>query len=534
MFFALNLLKILLVIYVILFKLIFNDGVKAGYFSTSQKSVDILHYHLKIDLNAEKKLIEGEVKILAHKLIPEQRNIDLHFYGNMIAKKVYSESGELMFHQINNILSIDVSEIKKDTVGFSIQYYGSPKRSGFNGFVFGEINNIPLIYNLNEPNYAPSWFPCDDDPEDKAFLDIEITNDSSFVSVSNGKLVSIKNYGEKKTYHWKSDYPISTYLIAVYSSKYISFNQTFKSISGKEFPLEFYVLPNHLEEAKKDFTEHKEMLEAFENLFGEYPFAYDKYGVAEFLWNYGAMETQTITGIGYNLISGKNFARDILAHELAHHWWGNAVGPKTWKDIWLNEGFASYSEALFLEYKFGKTSLQSAMRSKFSEYFRGPLYNPVNLFSETVYDKGAWVLHMLRNEIGDSNFFKSLKKYFEIYKYKNASTEDFKDVCESLSNQNLDKFFDDWVYNDKGIIRCIYSFNDSTISLIQVGDEFNDFHFNLDLKIVYSDNSSEIKTFRVEHSNERFETGTKKQIKSVIADPEEKLLAIFNEEEHQQ
>ncbi len=142
---------------------------KAGYVSIAQKNVDILHYYLKINLNPERKSIEGEVKILAHKLIPEQKNIDLHFYGNMIVKKVYSESNELSFHQIKNILSIDVSEIKKDTVGFSIQYYGSPKRSGFNGFVFGEINNIPLIYNLNEPNYAPSWFPCDDDPEDKSF-----------------------------------------------------------------------------------------------------------------------------------------------------------------------------------------------------------------------------------------------------------------------------------------------------------------------------------------------------------------------------
>ncbi|MFN3695673.1 MAG: hypothetical protein ACK4UV_11745, partial [Ignavibacterium sp.] len=98
-----------------------------------------------------------------------------------------------------------------------------------------------------EPNYAPSWFPCDDDPEDKALLDIEITNDSSFVSVSNGKLVEIRNSGSKKTYHWKSNYPISTYLIAVYSSKYVSFTENYKSILGKELQLEFYVLPNHLD-----------------------------------------------------------------------------------------------------------------------------------------------------------------------------------------------------------------------------------------------------------------------------------------------
>lgn len=532
MFLEINLLKFILILNSILFNLFVNDGVKAGYISTSQKNFDILKYYLKLDLDAEKKFISGEVKILGHKLNPEQKNIDLHFYGNMIVKKVKAEIGELKFHHIKNILSIDLSEINKDTIEFSIQYYGNPKKSGFNGFVFGEINNIPLIYNLSEPNYAPSWFPCDDDPEDKALLDIEITNDSSFISVSNGKLVGVRNEGEKRTYHWKSNYPISTYLIAVYSSKYVRFNDDYKSISGKQLPLEFYVLPDHLDAAKKDFAEHKEMLNAFENLFGEYPFIDDKYGVAEFLWNYGAMETQTITGIGYNFISGRNFARDILAHELAHHWWGNAVSPKTWKDIWLNEGFASYSEALFLEYKFGESSLQSLMRSKFSESFRGALYNPANLFSETVYDKGAWVLHMLRNEIGDSNFFKSLKKYYEVFKYSNASTEDFKAICESISNQNLNKFFDDWIYNDKGIIRCEYSFEDGankTFVVNQVNDEFNDFHFKLDLKILYEDGSSELRKFKVNQSKASFELNNTKQIRDIIPDPEGKLLAVYIE-----
>lgn len=529
MFFGINLLYVLSIFSAMMFSFFLNDGVKAGYITRANKNVDILHYHLKLELNAEQKLIAGEVKIIAHKLVPEQRNIDLHFYGNMIVKKVTSQSTVLNFHHIKNILTVDVSDIEKDTIEFSVQYYGSPKKSGFNGFVFGEINNIPLIYNLSEPNYAPSWFPCDDDPEDKALLDIEITNDSNFVSVSNGRLVEIRNSGNKRTYHWKSNYPISTYLIAVYSSNYVSFTEKYKSITGEELPLEFYVLPNHLDAAKIDFAEHQDMLEAFENLFGEYPFIEDKYGVAEFLWNYGAMENQTITGIGYNLISGRNFARDILAHELAHHWWGNAIGPKTWKDIWLNEGFASYSEALYLEYKFGKSSLQSAMRSKFSENFRGSLYNPVNLFSETVYDKGAWVLHMLRNEIGDSNFFNSLRKYYELYKYKNASTEDFKAVCESVSNKNLDRFFDDWVYNDKGIIRCEYSFDNlnKTLSITQINEEFDNFHFNLDLRIIYSDGSSEVKTFRIEESRVSFDLNTSKKIKEIIPDADGKLLALF-------
>ncbi|WP_337866585.1 M1 family metallopeptidase [Ignavibacterium sp.] len=516
-------------------KSFFNDGVKADYITKSQKNVDILNYHLKINLNVEQKIIDGEVSITAHKLFPEQKFLELNFYGNMKVKRIESDSSELKFHHIKNLLTIDISEIPKDTIQLTVVYSGAPKRAGFDGFTFGEINNIPLVYNLSEPTYSPSWFPCDDDPEDKAMIEVEITNDTSFVSVSNGKLINITTDSSKRTYRWKSNYPISTYLIAVYSSKYVSFTDSYTTISGKTMPLEYYVLPNHLEAAKKDFAEHKDMLEAFEKLFGEYAFTEDKYGVAEFLWNYGAMENQTITGIGYNFISGSNFARDILAHELAHHWWGNAVGPKSWKDIWLNEGFASYSEALYLEFKYGKESLQAAMNSKFSENFRGSLYNPPNLFSETVYDKGAWVLHMLRNEIGDSNFFSSLRKYYKEFKYSNASTAEFKEVCEKVSGKNLDKFFDDWIYSDKGMIQCDYKFDTgrNTISIKQINEKFSEFLFNLDILFKFSDGSKELKTFRIEKQYSEFELNSTNKIKEVIPDPDSKLLAIFYTEEQQ-
>lgn len=538
MFFISQILQIYFLLVAMILNPLSNDKIKTGYVTESQKNIDILHYYLKIELDSKHKNINGEIKVTAYKLNTDQSELQLHLSGNMKIQKVYSKQGESNFHHIKDLLSIDISEIKKDTIELTITYSGSPKRSGFSGLVFGEINDVPLIYNISEPDYAPTWFPCDDDPEDKALIDIEITNDTGFISVSNGRLAGIYNTDNKRTYHWKSNYPISTYLIAIYSSKYISFTETYNTISGKVLPLEFYVLPNHLNAANRDFAEHKDMLEAFENLFGEYPFVEDKYGVAEFLWNFGAMENQTITGIGYNFISGRNFARDILAHELAHHWWGNAVGPKTWDDIWLNEGFASYSEALYLEYKFGKESLKSAMRSKFGENFRGAIYNPANLFSETVYDKGAWVLHMLRNEIGDTNFFSSLRSYYERFKYGNASVEDFKSVCESVSNLSLDKFFDDWIYSDRGIIECEYSFNDdveiNSVTINQINEKFQNFHFNLDVKINYFDGASEIKTFRIEEEKNLFELNTSKKIKDIIPDPEGKLLARFVEEGEQQ
>ena len=183
---------------------------------------------------------------------------------------------------------------------------------------------------------------------------MKITNDTSMISVSNGILIGEEINDSRKTYHWKTLYPISTYLIALYSSDYSTFGDQYISQDGKDTMLiNYYVLPDKLEKAKIDFSEHVEILNFFANTFGEYPFIEEKYGVAEFLWSSGAMENQTSTGVASSLIGGKKLFLDFYVHELAHHWWGHAISPKSWKDIWLNEGFSSYSEALYFEHKGG-------------------------------------------------------------------------------------------------------------------------------------------------------------------------------------
>lgn len=505
--------------------------------SSIQKQFDVLSYQLKIKLLPDEKKIDCEILITGLSANPKLKEIELNLYDNMNVTGVLLNNSNTNYYREKNKIYITSDKLLPDTNKIFIKYNGKPKRAGFDGFVFGEVNGTSLIYNISEPTYAPTWFACDDDPADKAFLDIEITNDSQFVSVSNGILESVKNIDDKKTYHYKTFYPISTYLVAVYSAPYITYNDIYTGLDGKDsMQIDYYILPEHLEQAKVDFAGHSDMIKVFSKLFGEYPFIKEKYGVAEFLWNFGAMENQTITGIGYNFLNGNDFFKDTYVHELAHHWWGNSVSPKSWKDIWLNEGFATYCEALYAEAKFGKPALISKMMSKFSEHFRGTLYAPKDLFGETVYDKGAWALHMLRFEIGDSSFFKTLRNYYSLYKYSNASVEDFKTVCENTSGKNLDKFFDQWIYTGDEIPECNYYYSLEqqdgktfcNLNILQTQIKYPDFHFPLEVKINYADGNFEVKKFYIKSGKEELKFELKNKSYELTLDPDNNLLATFN------
>jgi aminopeptidase N len=510
--------------------------IPAEYIDSSQYSLDILHYDLNIDLYPDKKILSGTAEITG--LLPGRKlkEINLNFYDNMRISSLKLNGLNASYTLKDTRLTIDAANMASDTFRVNITYDGTPRRAGLSAFVFGEINRKKLIYNLNEPNLASTWFPCNDIPTDKALLDISITNDSIYTSVSNGILKDVQTNGARRTYHWKTVYPISTYLVCVYSGEYMNFSQQYISQDKTDtMNIEYYVLPEHLENAKKDFEDHPAMIDFFSKTFGEYPFIKEKYGVAEFLWQLGAMEHQTITGIGSNFVSGRKFYKDIYVHELAHHWWGDAIGPASWKDIWLNEGFATYSEALYFEGMSGKKALQSTMRDKFQDNFTGVLGEPGDyLFSTTVYDKGAWVLHMLRWEIGDQAFFKLLREYFKLYKYKNASTSDFKELAESVSGKKLDKFFEQWVYG-KGIINLEFSDEKTesngryivNIDIKQVQKEYKEYHFPLEIEYVFKDKSTKRIRTVIDSAEKRITAEFDQMPESVIPDPDSWLLALI-------
>ncbi|MBU2508106.1 MAG: M1 family metallopeptidase [Bacteroidetes bacterium] len=499
----------------------------------NSKNIDVLSYDMNIKLYPAEKYIEGEVCI--HMVINNktQENISLDFYDNMEILDFTVNQKKAEYNRTGNKLIIHADESFGDSVKVQVSYKGKPESHGFGSFEFSDDDSSQIIYTLNEPVYASTWFPCNDYPDDKVNAKITIENDSQFVSVSNGALKNISGNGNRKSYTWQTEYPISTFLISIYSAPYKNFTQHYITENGDTTLLDYYVTAEKLNDAKRDFADHTMYLEVFTRLFGEYPFKNEKYAVAEIGWTGGAIEHQTITGIGSNFISGHKFYSDILIHELAHQWWGNAVGIKTWADIWLSEGFSTYSEALYYESVSGFDALKSTMLSNYDEFESTELYAPDEfIFSKIVYDKGAWVLHMLRKEIGDKLFFETLRNYYDTYKYKNASTKDFQNLVELTSGKDLQYFFDQWVYNGKGIIEVEFDWKYNSakaqlsLQLLQKQKGWKKYSFPIDVKLKYPYNDRDL-TFSINSIDTTLIIDSEEKPDTIVFDSDAWLLAKY-------
>ena len=502
------------------------------------REIDVLEYDLKLEVFQQKKHIKENAKIKLVTLAKNQEQIELDFYDNFKINFVKLNGISASYNYSDNKIEILKHNLSDDTLNIEIDFEGKPQNLGISSFWMEEKDGHQFLATLNEPVFASTWFPCNDTPADKATTKISITNDSNIVSLSNGKIFDVVTKGEKRTYVWESEYPIATYLISIYSGEYKKFSQ--KYYSNKDtMNIDYYVMEENFENAKIDFVNHPDYLKVFSELFGEYPFIKEKYGVVEILWQLGAMESQTLTSIGGNFISGMNFNESILIHEVAHHWWGNSVTLKSWKDIWLNEGFATYSEALYFERTRGAKALISTMHS-FKQSInldRGQtLFNPgVDIFSSTVYNKGAWVLHMLRKEVGDYLFFSGLKSYYNKYKYSNADTEDLKKHFEKISNINLDKFFDQWVYKGTGFLEIDINYDEQTvstdsviaeISIKQIQDGYANYYFPLDIEI--EDSSGLLSNYTAYiRSDTTLKFNLTDRVKNIYFDKDNWLLAII-------
>ncbi len=425
----------------------------------SDEKYDVTYY--KLDLNIEHVFftsnhISGSVQMKAKSTVANLTSCYIDLVDQLSVDSIKSTLGTIVYNHSQNIINITFpAALQKDEpFDLTIYYKGVPGLSGLRSFRFESHNSSPILWSLSQPYGSSEWWPCKDTPADKPdSADIWVTANSFFKSVSNGKLMDIVDNGNNtKTYKWKVSYPIAQYLISVAMTNYYQYDNNYTALDGSNMTLNHFVYPETWSSSVKtqlDLT--PDMIHEFALMFGEYPFLREKYGHAEFHWS-GAMEHQTITSIFY-------FYRDLVSHELGHQWFGDMITCKDWHNIWLNEGFATYLEALYIEKKNGFIAYKnniandiSSAKGAIGSVYCQDISSVNNIFDQgRSYFKGSVVLHMLRWTLGDSLFFKTMYNFANDpqLKYGVAVTEDFQRVAETVSGKDLDYFFSQWIYGEK-------------------------------------------------------------------------------------
>ncbi len=416
---------------------------------TGTAQVDVQKYIVTLRVIPASHRIEGSVRLQARSVVAGLTSLDVDLYDEMLVTSVMAGPLSLAFTHAGNVLSIVLDHPYADgeTLDLVIGYGGIPAVAGYGAFSFATHGTQPIISSLSEPTYAPVWWPCIDRPADKALVDMDLNVPGGLTGVSNGVLAgTVDEPDGTRTWRWRSASPISTYLVSVAISNYATWTDWYMPVTGgPAMPVQNWVYPEHYSEAQQDLSVTVPLLTFFANLFGEYPFVDEKYGHAIFPFG-GGMEHQTVTSYGAGLIRGDNRYDWVVAHELAHQWWGDSVTLADWPDIWLNEGFATYSEALWWEHEYGPAGLRAYMSSLDTRPFCGTVYAPTcDLFGDTVYNKGAWVLHMLRGVVGDTAFFAGLRDYAETFRHANATTQDLQARMEAASGLDLQGYFSRWL-----------------------------------------------------------------------------------------
>ncbi len=428
---------------------------------------DVRHYRIDLNLPMTSGAMNAVCRV---KLVTRHDNFDtfsLHFV-NLVCDSIRRAGNVCTFTTGSGrlLVSLDRLFANGETLEVDIFYRRNSGTSnrGFYWYARG-TQNIPhaVAYSVTETDDSRYWFPCFDQPWDKAEqgCQINITVPDSLSACANGTLDSVTAGASTKTYWWTHRFPISTYLMCFAASKFTDW-QVWWHYGGDSMPVRYYVWPEDSIPAANNFSRMGDMLTFLSqsDRYGLYPFFSEKYGmVAVYPYPWGGMEHQTMTTIHRNW--ARNGSVNGIVHELAHMWWGDMVTCLDWRNIWLNEGFATYSDELYQYHYQGRSSFLSMIRSRADDYFSEEASDPHPIYDPPPghefdwghsYCKGAWVQHMLRYVVGDTNwaapglFFRMLRAYGDSLRFGNANTEDYRRIAEGATGLDLHWFYDEWVY----------------------------------------------------------------------------------------
>jgi len=499
---------------------------------------DLQYASINLSPSLSNNFISGKIKYRFN-LLKTSSFIEFDASDNLIITNVKWHNTNLIFTHSDNILSINFPASQNpQSDSIEIEYQGNPNATGlgsYNEDKHGE-DSVKVVWTLSQPYGSRDWMPCKMTLTDKIdSSDIKIEVDSGFMGVSNGLLLGAEILPNGKSiFHWSQHYPIATYLIAFAVTNYDTFHLTANTQSGI-IPLHFYHFPESKDEWKQDAIHVQNCMTLFDSLFGNYPFPRDHYGETQFMWG-GGMEHQT-NSFMYNLWF------ELVAHELAHQWFGDKITCGSWQDIWLNEGFATYLAGLAYENIqpiYWNAYLQTIGRRATSiekgSVFVSDTNNVSRIFSGALsYSKGAYVLHMLRWKIGDSLFYGALNNYLHDpnLEFGFSATSDLKFHIEQITGNPIDDFFEKWVYGSGyPSYTALWSQknNNVKIKLLQATSDpesvsFFDFKVEIRIKGQFVDS-----IIKLDHSfsGQEFELELSSKIDTVLIDPNLWILSKNN------
>jgi aminopeptidase N len=507
---------------------------------------DVKYHRLELDVDPSQAQISGDITTYfeAKEAMTE---ITFDLADNMTVSQVLQRGNSLAYAQNTDdelVITLPITQNQGVLDSLTISYSGNPISSGFGSFEQTTHAGDPIIWTLSEPYGAKGWWPCKQDLIDKIdSIDVHITtpefnpSNEAYVAVSNGLEISQSVTNSERVTHFKHGHPIPAYLIAIAVTNYEIYSHQVPN-NGNPFDIINYVYPESLVSAQASTEVTVDIMNIFTDLFEEYPFSDEKYGHAQFGWG-GGMEHTTVSFMG-------SFSRGLIAHELAHQWFGNKITCGSWKDIWLNEGFATYLSGLVIENLDGEASFKAWRQQKVNNITSQPsgaVYltdqdtTSVNrIFSGRLsYNKGAMVLHMLRQKLGDTDFYQGLQDYLDTpdLAFDYAKTQDFNDVMEASTGENLDEFFNDWIYN-QGYPSYNVNWNQNgnqlklTVSQTQSHNSVSFFEAGVPIRVVGTLGETLNVVLNSTTNNEQFFETVNFTIQDVIFDPDIHLISKNN------
>jgi aminopeptidase N len=502
---------------------------------------DVTYHELRYTVDPAVYFITGEVST-TFTAIEDMSSITFDLANEMVVTSVTKNGISLNFTESGNnelVITLPALQTAGTSATVKINYSGVPPVNGFASFAAETHNNTPVLWTLSEPYGARDWWPCKQDLNDKIeSIDVYITAPAIYTSVSNGLEINQTTSGNNKTTHFHHGYPIPAYLIAIAVTDYQVFTQQAGS-APNTFPIVNYLYPESYDANVTLLAQTPIIMNVFETLFETYPFHNEKYGHAQFGWG-GGMEHTTVSFMG-------SFNRSLIAHELAHQWFGDKITCGTWRDIWLNEGFAEYLSGLVVENLDGNASFTSWKNSKINNitsqtsgnvYLTETEALDVNrIFSSRLtYNKGSMVVNMLRFKLGDAVFFQGMKNYLADpnLAFKYAVTPQLQEHLEIVSGQNLTEFFNDWVYKQGYPTYSITGQNWGTgqakITVNQSQSHFSVTYFEMPLPIRFTGSGGQTHDVIVNNTvnGEVFIVAVPFTITGVIFDPNKNIISKNN------